>query len=430
MEYLTMTQREINRYNIIKKLINKEVDGTYASELLELSVRQVKRLKVKVKKHGPAGLIHAARGKPGNRRIPDKEKEKIIRLLHRHYSDFKPTFAAEKLEERHNIKRDPKTIRTLMIKESLWKPKKKKQPDYHAWRQRKACYGEMLQFDGSYHYWFENRGPYCCLLASIDDATGIPVKAMFDYDEGVIPVFKFWKEYTKQYGKPRSIYLDKFSTYKMNQKIAADNPDTLTQFQRAMKQLGIESISANSPQAKGRIERLFNTFQDRLVKEMRLANISSIEQANIFLKEKFLPEYKKKYAVEPRNKANLHELLTKTEIRDLDSILSRQSIRIVRNDFTVSINKQLYQLLKDQPATICKKDKIIIEEWTNGSMKFKIRNKYLNAKAITERPKKIDKTEWIISANQKAYVPSQDHPWRKEMRAAWQRKYQTSASLN
>lgn len=430
MEYLTMTKEEINRYSIIKRLIAKEINGTYASKLLILSVRQVKRLKAKVREYGPKGLIHAARGKPGNRKIPDKEKEKIKALLHKHYSDFKPTFAAEKIEERHGIKRDPKTVRSIMIEEDLWKPRKKKQSDYHAWRQRKGCYGEMLQFDGSYHYWLEDRGPYCCLLAAIDDATGIPVKAIFGYNEGVLPVFRFWKEYTEQHGKPRSIYLDKFSTYKMNQKTAADNPDTLPQFQRAMRQLGIEPIPANSPQAKGRIERLFKTFQDRLIKEMRLANISTLEQANIFLEEEFLPKYRAKYSVEPRSKANLHEPLSKTEKKELDSILSKQSIRVLRNDFTVIINSQLFQLLKDQPATIRKKDRIIIEEWTDGSMKFKARNKYLNAKAIAERPEKTKTTEWIIPANQKPYIPSQNHPWRKEMRVVWQKRHQTSASLN
>jgi hypothetical protein len=426
MEYLTMTKKEINRCGIIKRLIDKEINGTYASELLNLSVRQVKRLKARVKECGAKGLIHASRGRPGNRKMPDKEKERMIALLHKHYSDFKPGFAAEKLEERHNIKRDPKTVRSIMIKENLWKPKKKKCPDYHAWRQRKASYGEMLQFDGSYHHWFENRGPHCCLLAAIDDATGIPVKAMFDYDEGVIPVFSFWKEYTQQHGKPRLIYLDKFSTYKMNQKTAMDNPDTLTQFQRAMRQLGIEPIPANSPQAKGRIERLFNTFQDRLIKEMRLADISTIKEANIFLEKEFLPKYKEKYGVEPRVKANLHQPLTLKEKNNLSSIFSRQSVRVIRNDFTIALNKQLYQLLKDQPVTIQKKDKIIIEEWTDKSMRLTLKGRYLNFKTITERPKRIKKTDWIIPANQKVYVPAPDHPWRKEMKATWQKKYQTA----
>ena len=412
MEHLTMTLEEINRYSIIKRLLDKEINGTFAAKLLKLSVRQTKRLKAKARQFGVKALIHASRGKPGNRRIPDEERETIVEILKQKYPDFKPTFASEKLEHNHNIKRDPKTIRQIMIEEDLWKPRKKKQAEYHAWRKRKSCYGEMLQFDGSYHRWVENRGPEWCLLAAIDDATGIPVKAKFDTDEGTFPVFRFWKEYVEKHGKPHSIYLDKFSTYKMNQRAAIENHETQTQFQRAMNQLGIEPITAHSPQAKGRIERLFNTFQDRLVKEMRLQNISTIEEANRFLEEEFLPDYKTKYAVEPESKTNLHQLLGQKEKNKLNSIFSRQSTRLARNDFTISFNKQWHQLLKDQPATVRKQDKILVEEWLDGSIHFSIRDKYLNSKIITERPKKIKETNWIIPAKKRDYTPAANHPWR------------------
>lgn len=425
MEYLTMTYKEINRHSIIKKLLDKELNGTSAAELLRLSVRQVKRLKAKVKAHGPKALIHASRGKPGNRRIPDKEREQIACVIRKHYPDFKPTFATEKLFENHNIKRDPKTIRQIMIEEDLWKPRKKKQREYYAWRQRKACYGEMLQFDGSYHRWFEDRGPELCLLAAIDDATGIPVKAKFATDEGVFSVFKFWKEYLETHGKPRSIYLDKFSTYKMNQKVAIENHDTKTQFQRAMSQLGIEPITAHTPQAKGRIERLFNTFQDRLVKELRLRNISTQEEANRFLEEEFLPKYKVKYSVEPALKTNLHQQLSQKEKIALNSIFSRQSNRTVRNDFTLSFNSQWHQLLEEQPATVRKQDKITVEEWLDGSIQFVLRGKHLNSKVIDKRSEKIKKTNWIIAMKKKrVYIPPADHPWRREFAA------QTSQRLN
>lgn len=407
-----MTIKELNRHSIVKKLLDKEINGTSAAELLKLSVRQVRRLKRKVKKLGSKALIHASRGKPGNRRIPDEERKTIADILKQKYPDFKPTFASEKLKENHNIGRDPKTIRAIMIENDLWHPKKKKKTEYHSWRKRKSCYGEMLQFDGSYHYWVEDRGGEWCLLAAIDDATGIPVKAKFDTDEGVVPVFKFWKEYTEQYGKPLSIYLDKFSTYKMSQKVAIENHETQTQFQRAMGQLGIEPITAHSPQAKGRIERLFNTFQDRLVKEMRLKNISTMEEANRFLEEEFLPNYKTKYAVEPESKANLHQKLNQTEKKKLNSIFSKQTTRLVRNDFTISFNNQWHQLLKDQPATVRKQDKVLIEEWLDDTIHFTIRGKYLNTKIITEKPQKIKKPEWIIPAKKRDCAPAANHPWR------------------
>ena len=344
MEYLTMTNREINRHSIIKKLLDKEINGTNAADLLKLSVRQTKRLKAKVKRFGPKALIHASRGKPGNRRMSDEERKAIAEILKQKYSDFKPTFASEKLEQNHNIKRDPKTIRSIMIEENLWQPRKKKQSEYHSWRKRKSCYGEMLQFDGSYHHWVEDRGPEWCLLAAIDDATGIPTKAKFDTDEGIFPVFRFWNEYVQEHGKPHSIYLDKFSTYKMNQRAAIENHETQTQFRRAMNQLGIDPITAHSPQAKGRIEKMFNTFQDRLVKELRLRGISTIAEANRFLEEEFIPNYKAKYAVEPESKTNLHQKLNQKEKKNLNSIFSKQSTRLVRNDFTISFNNQWYQL--------------------------------------------------------------------------------------
>lgn len=407
-----MTIKELNRHGIVKKLLDREINGTNAAELLNLSVRQVRRLKGKVKELGPKALIHASRGKPGNRRMPDAERKTIADILKQKYPDFKPTFAAEKLEQNHNIKKDPKTIRKIMIEENLWSSRKKKQIEYHSWRKRKSCYGEMLQFDGSYHHWVEGRGGEWCLLAAIDDATGIPVKAKFDTDEGVVPVFKFWKEYTEQYGKPRSIYLDKFSTYKMNQRVAIENHETQTQFQRAVNQLGIEPITAHSPQAKGRIERLFNTFQDRLVKELRLKNISTMAEANRFLEEEFLSNYKTKYAVEPESKTNLHQKLSQKEKKQLNSIFSRQTMRSVRNDFTVSFNNQWHQLLKDQPATVRKQDKILIEEWLDGTIHFTIRGKYLNTKIITEKPQRIKKPEWIIPAKKRDYTPAANHPWR------------------
>lgn len=414
MEYLTMTTKELNRHSIIKKLLDKEINGTSAAQLLGLSVRQVRRLKGKVKQFGAKAIIHAGRGRPGNRSLPEKEKETIAHLLRTKYSDFKPTFASEKLQEHHGIKRDPKTIRAIMIENELWKPRQKKKPEYHSWRKRKDCFGQMEQFDGSYHDWFEGRGPECCLLASIDDATGIPTKAKFDTDEGTFPVFKFWKEYVQKHGKPHSIYLDKFSTYKMTQKVAIENHETQTQFQRAMNQLGIEPISAHSPQAKGRIERMFNTFQDRLVKELRLRNISTMQEANVFLEEEFLPDYARKYSVEPVSKTNLHQLLTRKENNNLNSIFSKQTTRKVRNDFTVSFNNQWHQLLQDQPATLRKQDEIMVEEWLDGSIHFSIRNKYLNSKIITERSQKTKKIEWIIASKKRTYMPAANHPWRNK----------------
>ena len=421
MHYLAMTQKEVHRHGIIQKLIDKELNGTVASSILKLSVRQVQRLKAKMLEGGVAALIHRSRGKPSNRKLPEAERNTIATILTEQYPDFGPTFASEKLQEIHHIDKDVKTIRAIMIAEELWKPKQKKKRAYHSWRQRKDCFGQMQQFDGSYHNWFEGRAERLdyCLLASIDDATGVPTKAKFDDSEGIFPVFSFWKEYVKQYGKPQSIYLDKFSTYKMNQRVAMENHDTQTQFQRAMGQLGIEPITAHSPQAKGRIERLFHTFQDRLVKELRLRNINTVKEANHFLENTFLPDYAQKYGVQPKHPTNLHQSLSAKESAGLESIFSRHDTRVVRNDFTVSFKNQWYQLSENQLVTIRKKDTIGVEERLDGTIHFTLRSTYLHCSIITEseRSNKALPIPWVIPARRKAHTPAANHPWRQRFAA-------------
>ena len=397
---LTMSKRELGRYDIIKRLIEEEINGTEAAGLVGLSVRQTKRLKAAVLAGGPEGLIHKNRGRTSNRGIPEKERDKIVKLLNEKYHDFWPTHASEKLSELHNIKHDPKTIRSIMIKEDLWKPRKTKNKEHREWRQRRAFYGEMEQFDGSYHKWLEDRveGKQCLLL-SVDDATGDITHGKFDTDEGVFPVFGFWREYVEQNGKPMSIYTDKFSTYKMTQETALNNHDTKTQFQRAMAELGIEPIFANSPEAKGRVETMFRTLQNRLIKEMRLKNIKTVEQANKYLKEEFIPWYNNKYSVEPRGKSDLHKELSDKDKKQIDCILSRQENRTIQNDFTISFKTKWFQLLEGQPVTVQKKDKVIMEERLDGSIKIRLHGKYLNYKIIPKGVKAIKRNiPWVLAA--------------------------------
>ena len=266
-ELITMTQKELARYEVIKRLIKKEINGTEAAKQLDLSVRQIKNIKAKVKRHGAKGIVHSNRGKPSNRAISKETTEKIKRIIKEKYYDFGPTFASEKLEENHQIKVGKEKLRQLMTDWGLWKPKpRKKNKEYRAWRLRKEQSGEMIQFDGCYYPWLEGRDGRneLCLLSSIDDATGKITHLRFVQDEAVIPVFAFWKQYLEKQGKPMSIYLDKFSTYKVNTKTLADDPNVLTQFERVMKDMGIRIIHAHSPQAKGRIERLNITLQDRV----------------------------------------------------------------------------------------------------------------------------------------------------------------------
>lgn len=424
---LPMSPQDIDRHHVIRQFIKKQIPRKKAAQLLKLSERQVVRLKHRVIKKGAKGLIHCNRGERSNHAISEKERDKIERLLKTTYPDFKPTFAAEKLSELHQINRDPKTIRSIMIDAGLWSPKKRRAGEGHrSWRPRRECLGEMIQFDGSYHPWFEGRGDEACLLAAIDDATGRVMKAEFAPHEGVFPVFGFWRDYVLTQGKPRLIYLDKFSTYKMNASVAKENHELKTQFERAMKELGIELIPANSPQAKGRVERLFETLQDRLVKDLRLAGISTAQEANRFLKDVFIPKFNKQFAVVPVSSVNAHRPLTREDKTHLDAIFSAQSVRTIQNDFTFSFKNQWYQLTKQQPVTICKKDKVIVEERLDGSISIRPkdrRGKYLIYEVLPERPKRAaGAIPWVITATEKqpgalqrVKKPAPDHPWRKSL---------------
>jgi len=362
-----MSKKEVSRYEIIKRLIRQEINGTRAAGLLHLSVRQVRRLKIRVKKHGVKGLLHESRGKLSHNRLSEEERGEIIQLLHQHYYDFGPTFASEKLFEDHHLKHDPKTIRQIMIDEELWKPKKKENGSIHRqWRERKSAYGEMIQFDGSYEHWFENReeSGEVCLLAAIDDATGRLVRAEFASHEGVLPVFDFWQKYLEVHGRPRLIYLDKFSTYHQNQATAFENGSTLTQFQRAMAELRIETIPANSPQAKGRVERLFGTLQDRLIKELRLAGVTTMEEGNVFLLSWF-PRFNRRFMVEPTSALSAYRK-TPNHL-SLERIFSIQEDRIVKADNTISFEGTGYLISATPKRVSFAKATVTVHRFIDGT---------------------------------------------------------------
>lgn len=415
-QLLSLTMKEVARYGIIQKLINKDINGSEASKQLGLSVRQVRRLKHKVKEQGIQGIRHGARGNPGNHRADQKTEAAALHHVKNLYLDFGPTLAAEKLKEIHAINFSIEKVRQLMIKENIWTPRKRKQnKEYRSWRPRKDSYGEMQQFDGSYHKWFEDRAGEECLLAAIDDATGKITKAEFADNESVVSVFSFWRSYIAQNGKPLTLYLDKYSTYKINHASAVDNGELLTQFERACEDLGIKLITANSPQAKGRIERLFDTLQDRLVKEMRLRNISDRKTANKFLREEFIPWFNKKFGVAPAKRNDLHREAGGEEQKKLDSIFSIQSHRTINNDFTLRFKNEWFQLGEIQPCLVRKGETTIVEERLDGSIYFKLKENYLNYVKLKERPKKLEVKVAALTRTKSSWKPPENHPWRKPM---------------
>lgn len=415
MEKITMTSKELDRINVINNLIKKNINGTQAANQLRLSIRQVKRLKRRVLKHGPPGIIHRGRGRPSNRRIDQRIEQKVKKLLSQNYADFKPKFAGEKLAENHHIQLSSEKVRQIMISEGLWQSRKKrKNSEHRQWRPRKEYFGQMIQFDGSYHSWLEDRAEKACLLLACDDATGKIVSAKFAVNESVKSVFEFWKNYVSDMGKPVSIYLDRHSTYRTTRKknFVIDTAN-LTQFERVMKDLDIELIHALSPQGKGRVERMFDTLQDRLIKELRLAKINNYQQANQFLKE-YLPKFNQKFAVLATKKGDLHRQLTKADQINLDKIFSRQETRIINNDFTISFKNQWLQLTKNQPTIIERKDKVLVEERLDNSIHISLRGKYMNYQILPAKPRKIKKQARLqIDGRTKSHKPSTDHPWRQ-----------------
>ncbi len=414
-----LTSKEQERFSVLNSLIKGKMTNAQAATVLKLSLRQVKRLKKKVREKGANAVVHQLKGGGGNHHIDLSIKEKALSLVKEKYPDFNPTFASEKLAEHQGLTVNSQTLRKWMIQVGLWKIHQQRKVEYHAWRERKEYFGELQQFDGSYHLWFEGRlldqygNPVeVCLLASIDDATGKITHAKFDSNEGVVAVFNFWMGYVKALGKPLGIYLDKFSTYKINHKLAVDNSELMTQFQKVMKLLSIEVINANSPEAKGRVERLFQTLQDRLVKELRLNNISSITEANLFLKD-FILKFNNRFSVIPAKNGDVHRILTQKEKGNLKSIFSIKSIRRVNLDFTIQFKNHFYQLEEIQPTTIRPKSTVLVEEWLNKTIHFKFKDKCLKAFVLPEKPKKVYRQPVILTNHPLNWKPPQDHPWRK-----------------
>ena len=415
-ELLTMSRKELNRLPVIESVINRKMTQIEAASCLGLSDRQIRRIAINFSNLGPAGLIHHLRGRPSNHRVSEELKSRAIGLVKEKYSDFGPTLAAEKLEEIDNLKIGINVLRLEMIKADLWQEKKRK-AKHRSWRERKNHFGELVQFDGSHHNWFEGRGEKIVLLASRDDANNL-VNTRFYRFEGTMPVFDFWLRYIGNFGKPKTIYLDNHGTYKVNHKIALDEK-TLTQFGRACEELDIELINAKSPQAKGRIENLFGTLQDRLVKELRLKGISTIAEANTFLEAEFLPEFNQRFQKQAKKKADFHQPLTVKD--NLAKSFSIKSERLVNNDFTISFKNQWYQLDSVQPKLVLPRSKVTIEERLDGSLVIGQNDKILNCKPINkEKTKQPDKLRvFALTSNpnihypQMARVPAINHPWRK-----------------
>jgi hypothetical protein len=338
---VTMSMRELDRLKVIQALVDGELRAGLAAERLGRCARHVRRLAQRYRMEGPVGLISRRRNRPGNRRIPEDLENQIARILRDHYPDFGPTLAMEKLAERHQLVLAKETVRRIQIAAGLWIPRKLRPPKIQQPRTRRACVGELIQIDGCEHAWFEERGPMCTALVFVDDATSRLMTVRFAGTESTFAYFEALREYLERYGKPLALYSDKATIFRVNRPGAVNGPG-YTQFSRALYELNIDGICANTPAAKGRVERAHLTLQDRLVKEFRLAGISSIAAANALMPS-FIEAYNRKFAKVPRNPHDAHRPLRPEE--DLDLIFAWRELRKVSQNLLLHYERKLYVLV-------------------------------------------------------------------------------------
>lgn len=377
---ITMSTKEAERLSIIRNLIGGHTKQKCVAQQLGISVRQIRRLIRRYEQEGPEGLVHRGRGRRSNRAVTKSDRDKVASIIQERYSDFGPKLAQEKLVAKHNINYSVETVRQIMIEEKLWQPKERKLKETHPYRERRSCIGELVQLDGSPHDWFEGRADPCTLLAYIDDATSKIMDGKFAAYEGTFTFFEATEHYLMTHGKPLAFYADRHSTFKVNRQASVEEElrdrQPRTQFSRAMEELGITLILANSPQAKGRVERLFETLQDRLVKEMRLEGISGQEDGTRFLREVYIPQHNKKFAVAPHEKADLHRPLLPRD--KLEKIFTVQLSRVVSKDLIVSYNKRHYQLRPPEGYRYSlRKAKVIVAEDRNGKVTIFYKDKQI-----------------------------------------------------
>jgi transposase len=397
-DIIMVRQRELKRLHVIRKVMEGALTQRDAAGLISLTERQIRRIVKRIREEGDEGIRHKSRGRPSKRKLPFKER--IVELYRERYPDFGPTLFTEKLQEREGITVSRETVRIWLIQEGEWK-KHRKRKAHRQWRERKDHFGEMLQMDGSHHDWFEGRGPRCVLMAYIDDATGRVYARFYDY-EGTIPAMDSFKKYIAKYGIPLSVYLDKHTTYKSwARKDEFQEAEPVSQFGRALQELGVKMLYAHSPQAKGRIERLFNTFQDRVVKEMRLKGVSTIGEANRFLAS-YLPVYNRRFSVTPKKNENLHRTVTV----ELDTILCIKTERTLKNDHTIQYNGKLYQIDDGIRAK-----RVVVEELIDGRMRIRHGGVTVAFHEIAQRPATPEKERPFVPKG-KGHRPPLDHAWR------------------
>lgn len=407
-----MSMKERRRLEVVSRVKEGQLRLSKAGKILGLSYRQMKRVYRRYREEGDAGLVHRNRGRQSNRAIPEALRRTIIKQYREKYCDFGPTLACEYLASRDGYELSDETLRQWLLAEGVWRKRRKRTP-FRQWRSRRQHVGELVQMDGSHHDWFEGRGPKAVLMVMIDDATNRTF-ARFSPAETTRAAFETFLSYANRYGLPQAVYVDKDSIYRCERQARVDeelkNTGSLTQFGRAMEELGVDIILANSPQAKGRVERRNAVLQDRLVKALRMENISAIERANEYLEVTFLPDLNTRFTVEPCNAADFHRPIPNH--MHLEEVLCFEEPRTVHNDWTVRWHNTVFQLTKSNEAMGLVKQKILVRELLDGTIKLVFKGHSLSYTKLPQPPKK-DTVALRLGKQRTAWIPPADHPWRR-----------------
>jgi transposase len=422
---LLMSSKERDRLLVVGQVRRGELTQVAAAELLGISERQMRRSVRRHEAQGDAGLVHQGRGRASNRQVAPQVRAAAVEALRARYPDFGPTLAAEKLGEYEGIVVSRETVRQWQIEEGLWEPRKSRLK-HRKQRPRRQCFGELVQVDTSEHAWLEGRGerePE--LISMIDDATG-RVYLRFVESDSTETNMRVLHGYIRKFGRPLAIYADKASHFKVNRPANLEEQlagqEAQTQIQRALRELQIEHIVAHSPQAKGRVERGFGTLQDRLVKELRLREITTMQAANEYLEREFIPDYNRRFAKKPASAANAHRPVKGF---DLDAILSYQEPRVVLNDYTIRFDNTTYQLPSSAVRPGLRRGKVTVQVRLDGTLRLWFGGEYLPFAPVavpsepqepgrSRRPRAPERTR-------QPYSPPADHPWRKSFKRWFQR---------
>ncbi len=418
---IMMSQKEAKRAQVMELLTAGKIDQKEAGKRLAVSVRQIKRIVRRYRAAGLPGLISRKRGQPSNRRLDEETKRLSVALIGAHYRDFGPTLASEKLAERHGIHLAVESTRQIMMAAGYWKARKGAKACVHPMRERRARSGELIQIDGSPHDWFEGRGERCTLLVFIDDATGKLMQLRFAPTETTLGYMHVLHAYILAFGRPMSLYSDKHSVFRINAKDA--DPEAETQFGRAARELGIECIHANSPQAKGRVERANQTLQDRLVKEMRLAGINDMETANAWLPG-YIADYNRRFAVVPKDPQDAH-LPYQGAAEDLTRILSVQVEKTLSKNLSCQHEGRLMQVATNGTGLGMRGARVTLYQHFDGTQQLRWRQRQLTYTVMTKAQRQAAQADGkTVNArvdkalaqrgktNNKGHKPAPNHPWR------------------